>query len=275
MTRRTKPNAIHLPAILISLLLFMPLLWMLVGSLAETGAARRTLGEVLGTISLGSLSDNYAEIFRIVPLGRYFLNSLLVSTLGVALTLLTASWAGFAMAQLPRRMRRWLIGLSIVLLMTPVTALWLTRFLLFSWLGVSNSYLPLLAPALMGSSPLFILLFYWSFRRIPLEMFESAYLEGATPLLNWRLVAMPQAAPAVMAVGLLAFLFYWNDFINPLLYLRSQKLYTLALGLNQIRAMDQTEFPLLLAASLVMTIPALVVFLLAQRSLLGKSKNTG
>jgi len=265
----------HLLAIGVSILLILPLLWMMVGSFAEVGTARRTLGEVLATVGLANAQDNYTEIFRIVPLARYFLNSLLVSTVGVALTLLTASWAGFAMSQLPKSARRWLLGVSIVLLMTPVTALWLTRFLLFSWLGASNSYLPLLAPALMGSSPLFILLFYWNFRRIPKEMFESAQLEGATPIRNWRLVALPQATPAILAVGLLSFLFYWNDFINPLLYLRSQKLYTLALGLNQIRAMDQTNFPLLLAAALVMTVPALVVFLLAQRALLGETKFTG
>lgn len=270
-----KSNVRHLISITISLILILPLLWMLVGSFAETGASHRTLGEVLGTVSLGSMRDNYAEIFRIVPLARYFANSLLVSALGVSLTLLTASWAGFTMAQLPKGARRWMLGLSIVLLMTPVTALWLTRFLLFSWLGVSNSYLPLLAPALMGSSPLFILLFYWSFRRIPMEMFESAQLEGASPWHNWRLVALPQARAATLAVALLSFLFYWNDFINPLLYLRSQKLYTLALGLNQIRAMDQTNFPLLLAAALVMTLPALVVFLLAQKALLGETKFKG
>jgi multiple sugar transport system permease protein len=89
------------------------------------------------------------------------------------------------------------------------------------------------------------------------------------------LVALPQARAATLAVALLSFLFYWNDFINPLLYLRSQKLYTLALGLNQIRAMDQTNFPLLLAAALVMTLPALVVFLLAQKALLGETKFKG
>lgn len=277
MTRRIKRNAsqhkfsAHLIAILISVLLLLPLLWMLLGSFAETHVSRRTLGEVLSTISLGSALDNYAQVFRIVPLARYFINSLVVAGIAVPLTLLIASWAGFAMSQLPRRARRWLIGLSIVLLMTPVTALWLTRFLLFSWLGVSNSYLPLIAPALMGSSPLFILIFYWNFRRIPLEMFESAQLEGASARQNWWLVALPQARPALMAVGLLSFLFYWNDFINPLLYLRSQKLYTLALGLNQLQAMDRTNFPLLLAAALVMTVPALLVFLLAQRALLGES----
>jgi multiple sugar transport system permease protein len=273
VTRRRKwswkANARHLLSIAISFFLFLPLVWMVVGSFVETGASDfRSLGDV------GSLTgENFIEIFRIVPLGRYFANSLLVTGAGVALTLLTASWAGFAMAQLPLRARRWLVGLSIALLMTPVTALWLTRFLMFSWLGASDSYLPLIAPALMGSSALFVLLFYWNFRHIPREMFESGQMDGATPLDNWRLVALPQAKPAVLAVAMLSFLFYWNDFINPLLYLHSQKLYTLPLGLNQIRVMDQTNFPLLLAAALVMTVPALVFFLLAQRALLEDKLN--
>ena len=269
--KQTKQPAAHALALAISLVLLLPLIWMVLGSLAQTGVPTRSLGETLATISLQAAVDNYARIFQIVPMGRYFLNSLVIVAIAVPLTLLTASWAGFAMAQLPKRARRFLLGLAIVLLMTPVTALWLTRFLIFAWLKVSNSYLPLVAPAVMGSSPLFILLFFWSFRRIPIEMFESARLEGASAWQNWRLVALPQARPAILAVALLTFLFYWNDFINPLIYLRSQRLYTLALGLQQIQALDKTNFPVMLAAAVVMTLPALVVFLLVQRALLGEA----
>jgi multiple sugar transport system permease protein len=263
----------HGTAGIISLLLLLPLLWMLLGSLAESGVPVRSLGEMLASLSLRAAGENYARIFTIVPMGRYFVNSLIVTGIAVPLTLLTASWAGFAMAQFPRRSRRALLGLSIFLLMMPVTALWLTRFLLFAWLGVSNSYLPLIAPALMGSSPLFILLFYWGFRRIPMEMYEAARLEGAQPLAVWCYVALPQARAAILSVALLSFLFYWNDFINPLIYLRSQRLYTLALGLQQITAMDKTNYPLMLAAAVLMTLPALLVFLLIQRSLLGEGLN--
>lgn len=269
--KQTKQPAAHALALAISLVLLLPLIWMVLGSLAQTGVPTRSLGETLATISLQAAVDNYARIFQIVPMGRYFLNSLVIVAIAVPLTLLTTSWAGFAMAQLPKRARRFLLGLAIVLLMTPVTALWLTRFLIFAWLKVSNSYLPLVAPAVMGSSPLFILLFFWSFRRIPIEMFESARLEGASAWQNWRLVALPQARPAILAVALLTFLFYWNDFINPLIYLRSQRLYTLALGLQQIQALDKTNFPVMLAAAVVMTLPALVVFLLVQRALLGEA----
>jgi multiple sugar transport system permease protein len=139
---------------------------------------------------------------------------------------------------------------------------------LFAKLGLTNSHFALIAPALMGTSPLFILLFYWTFRRTDRAVFESAELDGASLLQTWWHIAMPLARPALMAVGMLAFLFYWNDFINPLLYLRSQTLYTLPVGLLQLQEMDKTNWSLLMAASVIVTIPALIVFSVLQRSLL-------
>jgi multiple sugar transport system permease protein len=203
-----------------------------------------------------------------VPLGRYLLNSLFVAVVGVAGTLLTASWAGLGLALLEKRARLGLLLLSFALQMIPITALWLARFLLFARLGLTNSTLALAAPALMGTSPLFVLLFYWTFRRAGRAVFESALLDGAQLFQVWWFIALPLARSALMAVGMLAFLFYWSDFTSPLLYLRSQALYTLPVGLLQLQQMDRTDWPLLMAASVLMTVPALVVFALLQRSLL-------
>jgi multiple sugar transport system permease protein len=263
-----RASGYHLLAGLVSLLALLPLLWMLGASLRQTGTP---LPRTLDIFPWPPAWENYARIFEIVPLGRYLLNSLLVVGLAVPLTLLTASWAGFGMSQLPRKQRSRLLVLSILLQMVPVTALWLTRFLLFSWIGLTNSHLALIAPALMGASPLFVLLFYWSFRRVPAEQYESARLDGATPLASWRYIGLPQARPALLAVGLLAFLFFWNDFINPLLYLKSTRLYTLPVGLMQLQELDKTNWPLLMAASALVTLPAVIVFLWLQRALLGES----
>ena len=198
-------------------------------------------------------------------MGRYILASWLVSGMEVVLTLLVASWAGFGMAQLSRRSWRRLLALSVGLLMVPVTTLWLTRFLLFNALGWIDTYLALLAPALMGSSPFFVLLFYWAFRRLQAECFEAARLEGASPLDIWWQIGLPQVRPTIAAVGSLTFILYWNDFINPLIYLKSQSLYTLAVGLQQFQQLDRTNWPLLLAAALVMTLPVVALFFLTQR----------
>jgi multiple sugar transport system permease protein len=255
----------HLLSIALTGLFLLPLLWMVSASLRSPGLP---LPRTIEWIPPAPTLANYARIFDILPFGRYILNSLTVTLSGVLLTLVTASWAGFGMSLLGKSGRLRLLVFSAILQMIPVTAFWLTRFLLFSKIGITNSHFALIAPAWMGSSSLFILLFYWTFRRTDRAVFESAELDGASLLQTWWHIAIPLARPALMAVGMLAFLFYWNDFINPLLYLRSQTLYTLPLGLLQLQEMDKTNWSLLMAASVVVTIPALIVFSVLQRSLL-------
>jgi multiple sugar transport system permease protein len=255
----------HLLSLTIAGLFLLPLFWMLFASLRPAGLPPpRGMEWVLSTWTF----SNYIRIFEILPFGRYVFNSLYISFVGVLLTLLTTSWAGLGMSLLGRRSRLRMLILSAILQIVPITAVWLTRFLLFAWLGITNSRLSLLAPALMGTSPLFILLFYWTFRRIDHAIFETAQLDGANLLQIWWHIALPLARPALMAVGMLSFLYYWNDFINPLLYLRSQSLFTLPIGLLQLQEMDKTNWPLLMAASTLMTVPAVTVFSVLQRALL-------
>jgi multiple sugar transport system permease protein len=252
----------HLLGLALSALFLLPLAFMVSMSLRSPGLPpARTIEWLPDPISW----ENYRQIFTMLPLARYTFNSLTVAAVAVPLTLLTASWAGFAMAQLGARWRSRLVTLSVALLLVPIAALWLTRFVLFTWLGLTDSYAALAAPALMGTSPLFVLLFYWAYVRLPAEMFESARLEGAGPLTQWWRVAVPLSTATALAVGILSFLVYWSDFINPLLYLKSPERYTLPVGVSQLQQMDRTNWPLLMAAAVVMTIPAIGVFALVQR----------
>jgi multiple sugar transport system permease protein len=257
----------HAASLLVAALFLLPLIWMVSASLRQAGLPPpRTVEWIPDPVSPG----NYGTLFDILPFGRYLLNSLAVVAVAVPLTIVTASMAGFAMAQLERRSRSLLVVLSIALLMVPVTALWLTRFLLFRSVGLVDSLAALIAPALMGTSPLFVLLFYWTFRRVPPELFELARIDGAGPLGIWRRVALPLAVPTSVAVALLAFLVYWGDFISPLLYLRSQDLYTLPLGLRQLQELDRSDWSILMAGSVVLVLPAVIVFLVVQRAFLGE-----
>lgn len=255
-----------LPALL-ALLFLLPLLWMLTAALREPGLPPPRSVEWLPT---SPTVDNFGTVFELLPFGRYLANSLAVVALAVPLTIITASAAGFAMALLERRSRVALVVLSVALLMVPVTALWLTRFLLFRWAGLSDSLLALVVPALAGSSPLFVLLYYWTFRRVSPEIFEMAHLDGAGAFTTWGRIAMPQAVPTSIAVAVLTFLLYWSDFISPLLYLRSQDLYTLPLGLRQLQQLDPSDWPLLMAGALMLTVPAVLFFLLVQHLFLGE-----
>ena len=248
--------------IMVAVLFVLPLGWMLAASLRQPGLPPPRSIELLpNPIAPG----NYAQVFELLPFGRYLLNSLFVVISAVPITIVVASWAGFALAQLPDRTRRVGLALSIGLLLIPFSALWLTRYVLFTRLGLINSHAALIAPALAGTSPLFVLLFYWTFRRVPLELFESARVEGAQALAIWWRIALPLALPTAAAVGMLAFVFYWSDFMSPLLYLKSQSLYTLPLGLQQLQQLDRTNWPLLMSGAVLMTLPPVLLFLSVQR----------
>ena len=264
--------AFHAVSILISALFILPLVWMASASLRQPGLPPpRTMEWWPEPLAW----SNYNRIFEMLPLGRYIFNSLLVAGIAVPITLITASLAGFAMTQLNRRGRESLLGLSVVLLVVPTVAVWVARFILFRTLGLFNSYAALLAPALMGSSPLFVLLFFWSFRRIPRELYDAARMDGAGPLEIWWRVALPLSGATVIVVGILTFLLYWGDFTTPLFYLKSQTLYTLPVGLRQLQELDRTNWPLLLAGAMVMTLPSVLLFGIVQRFFLPENRLAG
>jgi multiple sugar transport system permease protein len=152
--------------------------------------------------------------------------------------------------------------------MIPLTALLVPRFVIFRHLGLIDTYAPLIAPALMGTSPFYVLLFYWAFKRLPGELFEAARLEGLGPLAIWRRVAMPLVRPVTVAVAVLAFVFTWSNFLDPLVYLFDPDKYTVPLGLRALASLDRTNYPLLMAGSVAATLPVVLAFLYVQRHFL-------
>jgi multiple sugar transport system permease protein len=219
--------------------------------------------------------DNYPVALDLARMGQSALNSAFVVVLAVPLTILVASLAGFAMSQLPQGTRLILTLVSFAVLMTPVTAVWLPRFVLFKEAGLLDSRLALVVPALGGTSPFFVLLFLWTFLRIPNEIYESARLDGAGALRVWTGIAMPLARPTIVAVGMLAFVSYWGNFIDPLLYLRSPEKMTLPYSLQILHQLDSTNWPLLMAGAVLVTAPVVLVFAVAQRSYLQQFREQG
>jgi multiple sugar transport system permease protein len=254
----------HLPRLALAALFLLPTIWLVSASLRQTGLPPpRTVEWLPDPIAWA----NYRQIFELVPLVAYAGNSLLVALLALPLTVVTASWAGLAMTQMPKRVREALVVLAIMLLMVPTVSLWLARFIIFKHLGLIDTRWALVAPAVMGSSPLFVLLYYWTFRRLPPAIFESARLDGANLMQIWARVAMPLAWATTAVVIVLSFIIYWSDFVSPLLYLKSERLYTLPIGLQSLQQMDAIDRPLLMAGAALMTAPVLLLFVLGQRFL--------
>ena len=255
-------------ALAIVLVFVLPLVFMVLGSFRPPGLDPPDGFELLPP---DWTFRNYQIIFQILPLWQNIGNSFFVVAIAVPITVLVASLAGFAMATSTGRAQRALIAFSVTAMLVPVTALWVPRFALFKWLNLTDTPWPLIAPSLMATTPFYVLIFALAYYRIPKHVYEAAQLDGLSPFQIWRKIAFPLAKPAAFAIAILAFVAYWSNFVDPLLYLSSNESFTLPLGLQALKTLEPQNFPLLLAASVVATIPPVLAFLAAQRAFFVKT----
>lgn len=249
-------------------LFLLPLVFMVSGSLRTPGVAPPQGVEFVPD---EARVENYRSVFAFVPLGPHIVNSLLVVAVAVPVTVIIASWAGFAIATATPRVQRALVIVSVLALMVPLSALWVPRFVLFNRAGLTDTLWPLMAPALMATSPFYVLLFALAYNRIPKSLFEAARLDDLSDLQIWRRVAFPLVKPAAFAVAVLAFVFHWSNFIDPLLYIVSPERYTVPLGLRALQTLEPANHPILLAGAVIATLPAIAAFLAAQRALFSRT----
>jgi len=252
----------HSLALIVTVLFLLPLFWALVNALRGVGAPPPNTVEWWPAEAHW---ENFGQVFELLPFSRYLANSVLVVGLAIPITLVTASLAGFSIAQLPNRTQRYLLFFCVVVMMIPAASVWLARFQLLRWLGLLDTLWALIIPAFAASNPLFVLLFYWNFRRVPAETFEAARLDGASALTVWWRMALPMARPTITGVALLTFVLYWSDFVSPVLYIFDPSWYTLPVGLQILKQLDATNWPLLMSGAIIMTVPVILLFGFMQR----------
>ena len=250
--RRLAPSLLRLA---VAGLFALPLLFMAL-------AAFRAVGQSLAAFWPQPFTvENFGRLFADLPISAFTLRSLLVVLVAVPLTVVTASWAGFGMARLPRPVARRWVTFCLLALMIPGVALWPARFLLYSRLGLAGSLWALVVPALAGGSPFFVLMFYRAFRRIPPAIYDTARIDGAGVMVTWGRVALPIARGTAIAVAVLAFVLFWGDFISPLLYVAADR-YTLPVGLKLLEQLARSDYPVLMAGALWATLAPLLLVLL-------------
>ena len=208
--------------------------------------------------------ENFPKALTAVPFPRYLLNTMtivLVSLVGTLLSSATVAY-GFARFRAPGLNTLFLILLATIMLPGQVTLL--PTYVFFQKLGWIDSLKPLIVPNFFGDA-FNIFLLRQFFMTIPVDMDEAAYIDGASPLQILFFVILPQSKAVVAAITVFHFLYHWNDFFEPLIYLHSQKKWTMAIGLQTFSALYRVNTHLIMAASVVMIIPPIIIFFMAQR----------
>ncbi len=211
--------------------------------------------------------ENYAEVFQVVPVFRYTLNTLIITFFATLGIVISSSMAAYSFARLRFKGRDLVFSIILSTVMLPFAATMIPVYILFTKLGWVGTFLPLIVPAWFGG-PITIFLLRQFFRTIPMELEDAARIDGASRPRIFFTIILPLARPALTVVVVLAFLHNWNDFLAPLIYLQKRDLYTLALGLNALQyfegGLDWTHYVMVMATFMVL--PVVAVYFLAQRA---------
>jgi len=256
----------------VAIALLLPFFWMVSTSLKSNEAIfaipPRWIPETIHWV-------NYREVFERMPFLLYFRNTTVITVMTIIGTVLSSSLVGYAFACLRWPGRDALFIFVIATMMLPLQVIMIPLFVLFKDLGWLNTYKPLIVPAFFGGGAFYIFLMRQFFLTLPKDLFDAARIDGAS---EWRIywqIALPLARPALVTVALLTFMFAWNDFLGPLIYLSDQSKNTLALGLALFTGQHQTDWGVLMAASILMLIPVVLLFFFFQRYFIKGMAMTG
>jgi multiple sugar transport system permease protein len=260
----------HLVLMPLAAVMLLPLAWMLVTSI-ETLPESRHFPPTL--VPSGIHWENYPNALNAAPFGRFFANSLVVTLASVAGNLVFCSLAGYAFARLRFFGRDVIFIVLLATLMVPFQVTMIPTFLIVQHLGLVNSLGALIAPNLV--TPFGIFLLRQFFRTLPIELEEAARIDGCTRLGVLFRVVLPLSMPALATLGIVTFLWTWNDFLWPLIAISSTDQSTVQLGLSFFQGAHQTRWTLLMAANVVALAPMLLVFIVAQRWFVQSLASTG
>ncbi len=258
-------GALYVALLAIGALFATPVAWMLSSSL-------HTLPDVFAQpyrwLPAVLQWDNYVRAVTILPVPLFLWNTILITVPVMAATALSSALVAYGFARFRFPGRDLLFSLCLATMMLPGQVTMIPLYILFAKLGWVDTYLPLIVPALFGS-PFYIFLLRQFFLTIPKDSEEAALIDGASRLRIWWSIILPQARPALATVLIFTFIGTWNDFFGPLLYLNSPEKATLTLGLNlmktQVLGSGVVEWNVLMAGSLLVLLPNVVLFFLAQQ----------
>lgn len=218
--------------------------------------------------------QNFTDVLTQIPFVRYAGNSFLIAFMNIIGRLLSCTLVAYSFARLRFPGRNLLFMLLLSTLMIPGQVTLLPQFVLFNWLGWVGSYLPLIVPSFFGNA-FFIFLMRQYILTIPRDLDEAARIDGASTWGVFRRIILPLCVPPMMVIAVLTFLWTWNEFLDPLIYISDYDAYTIQLGLNMLKGRYNIQWNLIMAGSLIGVLPPLLLYFVAQKHLIGGIASVG
>lgn len=261
--------------ILFSIIFIYPLLWMVSGSFKDNSEIFRSLNLIVPNLDFTAYREGW-ELNSQLNFGNFIINSLVMVIPWVLFTIVSSLLVGFGFARFVFPLKNILFVLMLATIMIPPIVIIVPRYILFHKIGWLDTYLVFQVPALFGAHGFFILLMYNFIRGIPKEMDESAIVDGCNYFQILARIILPNSGSALFSVGILQFIWTWNDFFNPLIFINSVKKYPVSLGLKMtIDAHSKVAYDQILAMSFISIIPPIIIFFLAQKHFVEGISTTG
>lgn len=272
VSRRTGPVLLHVVLIIAGISMVFPFIWMLLTSLKTLP---QLLQNPLEFLPNPWTVDNYSEAWNAVPFGQAYLNSLYITVLVVAGTLVTASMAGYAFARIRFKGSKVLFIVFLATQMIPAQVTLIPFYLLMSNLGWVDSHLALIVPGMIAN-PFAVFLMRQFVLSLPKELEEAALVDGAGRMRTFFSIVLPNLRPGLAALAIITALGVWNAFLFPLVLLNSPDLFTVPLLLASFQGQHgSVNYGLVMAASAIATVPMLIVFVIGQRKILNSMAASG
>ncbi|WP_245762340.1 carbohydrate ABC transporter permease [Mycetocola miduiensis] len=218
--------------------------------------------------------ENFGLALEAMPIDRYLWNTIVVASLSVIGTLVSCPLVAYALAKFEWRGRGVVFFIVLATMMLPPQVTMIPLYLVFDTVGLTGTIWPLVLPTFFGT-PFFIFLMRQFMMNVPDDLIAAARLDGASEFRIYWSIVLPLAKPALATIGIFQFMWAWTDFLNPLIYLNDEANYTLSLGLYNFFSENGIAWGPLMAASVVFTVPALIVFLIGQRFFLSGLATSG
>lgn len=256
--------------IVMSLIVLTPVIWFALSSFKDLTDLSARPPKIFPT---RWAFENYTEAFQLYNYKRYFMNSVIVTSVATVLTLLINSMAAYAFAKYNFRGRDGLFVMTLAMIMIPLQVILIPIYLVVSSLGLVNTYWGMIIPAAATPTGVFILRQYML--TIPDELIEAARIDGAGEFRIFARIVIPLCRPALAVVAIFSILWRWNDFIWPLLIAQKEELYTLPVALALLNGQLVVPYNIVLAMSVMSIIPVLFMFVFMQRQIIQGIAQTG